>query len=106
MISIFNPPPASNPFHSPKLQSLFDDAVKQAWLNIAASPEMSMCIAAGVETETVMEGNRLVIRTVPKVAIADMGEGMKKIFVRYADESPQEVTASGRSAGSRRRRVQ
>ena len=52
MISIFNPPPASNPFHSPKLQSLFDDAVKQAWLSIAASPEMSMCIAAGVETET------------------------------------------------------
>jgi len=102
MISIFNPPPAANPFHNPDLQTALDDACARMSRAVTSSPELQMCIAAGVETEAVTENGVFMIRTVPKVAIVDMGDGTKKIFVRYNDEPPQEASASYRSAGPRR----
>jgi len=103
MISLPPKIPTHNLFHCPELHDTIRAIIANTWKNM--SREMRLCIAAGVETETVMEGDKLVLRTVPKVGIADMGDGTVKVFVRYNDESPQEASTARRSAGHRRGHV-
>lgn len=86
-----------------KMAGIIDEAHRNLRKNMTR--EMQICVAAGVETETVVEGDKLVLRTVPKVAIADMGDGTIKVFVRYADESPQEAASARRPVGYRRGHV-
>lgn len=70
-------PPADNP--CAMLQPQPDPAA----LFSKASPEFLACLAAGVEMRSRLEGSTFIIETVPKCAIADLGDGRKKVFIKY-----------------------
>lgn len=52
-----------------------------------ASSDFLTCLAAGVEMRSRLEGDQFIIETVPKCAIADLGDGRKKVFVKYEQPS-------------------
>lgn len=69
-------PPANNPYVMPSRPD-------PASMISKASPEFLACLAAGVEMRTRMDGDKLIIETVPKCAVADLGDGTKKVFIKY-----------------------